>query len=141
MFRTVRRAGLVAAGAAALVLAGGTAASAHHCYVEDWNDAAYQHLSQGGTAWMPLSDLADLVLAEEVGLPQCVGYGDVAAEFFMEAKGLDEEPLIHSRATVGGGAKHIAGIEPAPFDYLDFEVDGPLLDAAIGAAVEACLAG
>ena len=43
-----------------------------------------------------------------------------------------------SRATVGGGAKHRAGIEPAPFDYLDFETDGPLLDEAIGAAIEAC---
>ena len=139
MFRTVRRAGLVTGGVAALVLSGGSAL-AHHCYVEDWNDAAYEHLSEGRTPWMPLSDLADLVLAEEVGLPECVGYGDVAAQFFMEAKGLDEEPLLHSRATVGGGAKHRAGIEPAPFDYLDFEVDGPLLDAAIGAAIEACMA-
>jgi len=137
LLRTSRRVGIVAAGAAISVLCGGTA-WAHHCYVEDWNEAAQSRLAEGGTAWMPLSDLADVVIAEQIGLPQCVGYGDQVAEAWMEATGAEEEPLIHSRATTGGGAAHKKGKEPAPFDYLG-EDDFVILDAALGDAVGECL--
>jgi hypothetical protein len=138
MFRSLRRAGLVSAGAAVLVLVGGNAAFAHHCYKADWNDAAYAHHAGGGTAWTPLSDLADTVIAEDIGLPQCVGYGDQVAQVWMEATGVEQEPLIHSRATAGGGAAH-RGKEPKPFNYLGQE-DFVILDAALGAAIEDCLA-
>ena len=44
--------------AAALMLASTGVASAHHCYKQDWADAAYQHHRAGGTAWVSLSDSA-----------------------------------------------------------------------------------
>ena len=138
MFRTVRRAGLVSVGAAAVLAMSANAAFAHHCYKADWNDAAYAHHAAGGTAWLPLSDLADIVIAEDIGLPQCVGYGDQVAAAWMDATGSEEEPLIHSRATAGGGAAH-QGKTVRPYKYLG-DADFAVLDAALEAAIEDCLA-
>ena len=55
---------LVKMAAASTVILMGTAtvASAHHCYKDQWADAAYQHHVAGGTAWMPLSDLGTAFL-------------------------------------------------------------------------------
>lgn len=114
------------------------AAFAHHCCKADWNDAAYAHHAAGGTAWLPLSELADIVIAEDIGLPQCVGYGDQVAAAWMDATGTEDEPLIHSRATAGGGAAHQGKTVP-PFNYLG-DADFAILDAALVAAIEECLA-
>jgi hypothetical protein len=125
------------AGAAALSIAVAGTASAFHCYKEDWNDAAYAHLSQGGTPWLPLSDLGEIVVATEIGLPQCTYVVDGVVADFMTAKGLTEEPLIHTRATAGGGAAH-QGKDVPPFNYLT-DADFVLLDSLLGPAIEDCL--
>jgi hypothetical protein len=137
MLRAIRRAGLVSVGVGAVLALSANTAFAHHCYKADWNDAAYAHHAQGGTAWIPLSDLADLVIAEDIGLPECVGYGDQVAEAWMEATGTEVEPLIHSRATAGGGAAHQGKTVP-PFHYLD-DADFAILDGALGEAIGDCL--
>ena len=49
--------GSIVAATAALVLVGSSAASAHHCYKDEWQAAAYAHHLAGGTPWMPLSDM------------------------------------------------------------------------------------
>ena len=46
LHRTMRRAGTVLAATAAITLAGATMASAHHCYKEQWQEAAYQAQSR-----------------------------------------------------------------------------------------------
>lgn len=139
MFRAVRRTGLVSVGAAAILALGATAASAHHCYKADWNDAAYANLSKGGTPWLPLSDLASLVIAGDIGFPECAGYGDQVAAAWMEATGTTTEPLIHMNATAGGGAAH-QGKTVKPFAYLE-DPDFVILDEALGAAIGDCLGG
>jgi hypothetical protein len=47
------------------------------------------------------------------------------------AIGLDQEPLIHLRATVGGGAYYHTGTEPQPFSYLGEEDFAQLTGAVI----------
>ncbi len=46
-----------AAASAVILLGTTTVASAHHCYKDQWADAAYQHHLAGGTAWVSLSDM------------------------------------------------------------------------------------
>ena len=135
--RTTGRLLATLAGTAALSIALAGTASAHHCYKEDWNDAAYAHHSQGGTPWQPLSNIGEMVVAEEIGLPQCTYVVDGAVADFMAAKGLTEEPLIHTRATAGGGAAH-QGKDVPPFSYLT-DADFVLLDSLLGPAIEDCL--
>lgn len=140
MSRTARVTGrllAVVAGTAALSVGLAGTASAFHCYKEDWNDAAYAHHSQGGTAWLPLSDLGEILIAEELGLPQCAFVADGVIADFMEAKGLTEEPLILSRAVAGGGAAH-QGKDVPPFNYLT-DADFVLLESLLGPAIEECL--
>ena len=133
----VRRSGAVVAGAAAITVATASIASAHHCYKVDWQEAAYAHHVEGGTAWWTLSDLGAMIISEDIGLPQCSYVAeDVVAEF-MEEKGLEVEPLIHSRATAGGGAAH-QGKTVKPFEYLT-QQDFVWLTAAIGTGIEECL--
>lgn len=125
------------AGTAALSIALAGTASAFHCYKEDWNDAAYAQLSQGGTPWQPLSDIGELVIAEEIGLPQCAYVADGVVAEFMTAKGLTEEPMILTRATAGGGAAH-QGKDVPPFSYLT-DADFVLLESLLEPAIEDCL--
>lgn len=125
------------AGTAALSIALAGTASAFHCYKEDWNDAAYAQLSQGGTPWQPLSDIGELLIAEEIGLPQCAYVADGVVADFMTAKGLTEEPMIHTRAVAGGGAAH-QGKDVPPFSYLT-DADFVLLESLLGPAIEDCL--
>lgn len=134
----IRRSVGVIAGAAALTLGTATAASAHHCYKVDWNEKAYEQLSGGGTAWMPLSDLGAIILAEE-GMPECAGYSSVAVEHWMAETGATSEPLIHSKATVGGGAYYNKGKAPKPFGYLG-EADFVILEDGLMMAIDACMA-
>lgn len=131
----LRRAGAVTAATAALALVG-SAASAHHCYKEEWQDAAYAHLQQGGTPWMPLSEFVVLIMEWEYPegvATQCAHIAGPLVADFVEYKELGQEPLIHSRATAAGGAYHNAGRAPAPFNFLaeDFDYLIPALDAGV----------
>lgn len=116
--RTLRRTGMVAATTAAFTLAGAGIASAHHCYKDQWQQAAYDHLSANGTAWVSLSDLGTMFLIGPEYAADCGYVADDVVEAWMEAEGMTQEPLIHSRATTGGGALYHKGKEPAPFNYL-----------------------
>lgn len=136
--RALRRAGSVAAATAALALVG-SAASAHHCYKEEWQDAAYAHLSQGGTPWMPLNEFVVLVMEWEYSAKvatECAPIAGPLVEDFMDYKGLRQEPLIHMKTTVGSGA-FMNGNAPGPFNYLeeDFDYLLPALDAGVSACM------
>lgn len=126
LHRTMRRAGIALAATAAVTLAGSTMASAHHCYKDEWQAAAYEQLSNGRTAWMPLSDLGTAFLIGPDHAQQCGYVADEVVEQWMAANDVDKEPLIHMRATVGGGALYNSGKEPKPFSYLDDEDFGML---------------
>lgn len=130
-----RRLGAVA-GAAALTLGTATIASAHHCYKVDWNEKAYANLSQGRTAWLPLTDMGAMIIAD-MGLPECAGYASIAVDHWMAETGATSVPLIHSKATVGGGAMQ-QGKAPKPFAYLG-EADFAILEEGLGMAVGACM--
>lgn len=133
----------VAAATAAISIVTASSASAHHCFKESWADAAYAHHAAGGTAWLPLSQLGQMIIADEefgMGMPECAPY--FTAELiqpWLTENGFDQEPLIHSKATVGGGALYNKGKSPKPFGYLDDE-DFMALDLYLGMALEACMA-
>lgn len=139
MTTSARRLGIAVAASATVGLAAATMASAHHCYKDEWQAAAYQHHAAGGTAWMPLSDLGAMIISEDIGLPQCAYVADAVVADWMAATGTTVEPLIHSKATAGGGAAH-QGKTVKPFSYLG-EADFALLQAGIGAGVEECTGG
>lgn len=108
--RTARRAGSLCAAVAAFSLATAGTASAHFCY-KDWQDAAYRHHVNGGTAWMPLSDMGVLItqeMASEMGADLDLSCAHTATDAlvveFMDEFDMTQEPLIHSRALVAGGA-------------------------------------
>lgn len=112
------RAAVVAAGAGVVIAAAAGPAAAHHCYKDTWQDTARANISSG-TAWLPLSDLGAMVAVEEFGFDEeCASHADEWVQAWMAETGVTEEPLIHSKATVGGGAAHNAGKEPKPFSYL-----------------------
>jgi hypothetical protein len=116
--------GSIVAAAAALVLVGSSAASAHHCYKDEWRAAAYAHHLAGGTPWVSLSDMGQMFFVPPELQETCGYIADDAVEAFMTANGLTQEPMIHSKATVGGGAAH-QGKDVKPFSYLteaQFEV-------------------
>lgn len=121
----VRRGTMVAATTAALGIATATVASAHHCYKIDWNESARAQLEAHSTAWLPLSDLGEMIIsapAEEFGYgrPDCADTADRAIAEWMSATGTTAEPLIHTRATVGSGAAY-QGKAPKGFAYLSDE--------------------
>lgn len=127
---TFRRLGIAVAGAGALAIAVAGPAAAHHCFKDEWQDAARAQLTQGKTPWMPMSDFIAFAITEEFGLPdECAAHADQFVAAWMTHAGVDEEPLIHMRATVGGGAAH-QGRAPQPMSYLedaDFDYLGGLL--------------
>lgn len=137
--RAARRAGIIGATAAAFTLAGAGVASAHHCYKDSWQATAYAHHAEGGTAWLPLSDLGAMIVTFDMGAPECAHVADAVVEDWMAANGVTVEPLIHSKATVGGGAAH-RGKDVPPFSYLG-EADFMMLEAGLVAGVEECQAG
>ena len=47
-----------------------------------------------------------------------------AVAAFMAAEGMIQEPMIHSKAVVAGGAVFNAGKQPKPFSYLTEEQFG-----------------
>ena len=122
--RTMRRVGTALAATAAFTLAGASMASAHHCYKDDWQAAAYQQQASNKSPWMTLSDLGTAFLIGPALAEKCGYVADNVAADWMSANGVTVEPLIHMKATVGGGALYNSGTEPKPFSYLgeaDFE--------------------
>ncbi|PFG39991.1 hypothetical protein ATJ97_2511 [Georgenia soli] len=137
-----RRAGAVAAAVAAMGIASATSASAHHCYKVDWNDSAREQLAKNRTAWMPLSDLGAMIIGAPVeqggyGRPDCAGSADVAVAAWMEQAGVSQEPLIHSKATVGSGAAY-QGKAPKGFAYLSEDDFGVLVMAIDADLAQTC---
>ncbi len=118
--RVLRRTGMVAATTAAFTLAGAGIASAHHCYKDEWRQAAYEHLSTNQTAWVSLSTLGKMFILGDPALIEQCGY------------------VVHMRATVGGGAFYHKGKAPDPFEYLSDE-DFMALEGEIAAGLESCL--
>lgn len=131
----LRRAGTVAATVTAISLAGTSMASAHHCYKNYWQPNAYAHHVNGGTAWMPLSDMGTMYLIGPEYAEQCGWVADQAVADFMRTHGLTQEPLIHSRATVGSGAAY-QGKTVKPFSYLSEEDFGELTMAVVAGMSE-----
>lgn len=124
----IRRGGTVL-GATIAAVALAAPSYAHHCYKDAWTDAAHAAVSNG-TAWMSMTDMVTRILGEEFELPEvCVAHSGEFVQSFMTAKGLTQEPLIHSRTTVAGGAAHKKGFEPKPFSYLTDADFGILVDA------------
>ncbi len=134
-----RRATATVALAVALTMVGATAASAHHCYKDDWAAAAYEHHARGGTAWVTLSDLGTMFLIPPELQQQCGYVADDVVADFMADRGLEQEPLIHSRATIGSGAAY-QGKGNMPFSYLG-ESDFEALSVGIMAGLATCSAG
>ncbi|WP_068325865.1 hypothetical protein [Janibacter terrae] len=56
----------------------------------------------------------------------------------MSETGTTTEPLIHSKATAGGGAAH-QGKTVKPFAYLG-DADFAILEEGLGMAIEQCMA-
>ncbi|MCR8671079.1 hypothetical protein [Agrococcus sp. HG114] len=135
----VGRATATVALAVALTMIGATAASAHHCYKDEWADAAYQHHLRGGTPWVPLSDLGAQFLIPPELQDDCGYVADEVVADFMADYGLQQEPLIHTRATVGSGAAY-QGKDVRPFSYLTEEQFG-VLTVSMMDALAVCAAG
>ncbi|MDV3222636.1 hypothetical protein [Intrasporangium sp.] len=127
LHRTLRRAGTALAATAAITLAGSTMASAHHCYKAEWEQAAYDQLSSGKTAaWLALSDLGTAFLIGPEYAEQCGYVADDVVADWMEMTGTEQEPLIHMRAVIGGGAYWNAGKSPTAIKFLTDEDFGAL---------------
>jgi hypothetical protein len=125
-----RRLGLPAAAAGALALAVAGPASAHHCYKHDWQAAARTQLETRHTAWVPMSDLLASAMTEVFGLPaECAAHADEFVASWMVDAGVDAEPIIQTRATIGGGAE-LQGRDPRPIGYLE-DVDFGYIDGLI----------
>src|SRR5690606_597523 len=137
--RTTTRRMLGAAAAAAFLVTSAGTASAHHCYKEQWNAAAYENHLRGNTAWMPLSDMAvEFVIDPALG-GVCDWTADEAVQDYMEYMGMSQEPLIHSKATIGSGA-YGKGKAPKGIAYLseeDFNVLMGMLFVYLGPCAEA----
>ncbi|UOV99758.1 hypothetical protein [Agrococcus sp. SCSIO52902] len=133
-----RRATAAVALTAAMSMVGAAAASAHHCYRDQWAGAAYQHHIQGGTAWVSLSDLGAIFIIPPELQADCGWVADEVVADWMADEGLEQEPLIHSRATVGSGAAY-QGKGNMPFSYLS-EAQFDVLGMALMEGVEACAA-
>lgn len=131
-----RAAGALAAGAA-LSLMGSTVASAHHCYKVDWQERAYENLAANGTAWMTISDLGAMFLLTPGEEATCRPVLDQAVAEWMVLEDFDREPLIHSKATIGGGAYHRAGKNPPPIGFLTDAQFGSLMGLAVPALMGA----
>ncbi len=117
MRKSVRTGAVAVVGVASLTIA--PAALAHHCYKTEWQEAAYAQV-RSGTPWTPMSDFVTLVVGMEFGAPaECTAHADEWVDAWMEANGVEAEPLIHMRATAGGGAHDRNGKDVPPISYLD----------------------
>lgn len=124
MTRTLRRTIVLATAVTGIAALSAATASAHHCYKEEWQEAAHSALQKNSTAWVSLSDLGRMFLIPPELQEQCGHTADEAVSVFMAERGMAQEPMIHSKATTGNGAFYKKGMEPRPFNYLseaDFE--------------------
>lgn len=135
--RTIRRIQVAAAVAAGLLTVTAGTASAHHCYKEHWAEAAHENHLRGNTPWVPLSDLGVMYLIPPELQADCAWTADAAVADFMAAHGMPQEPLIHTKATVGSGAYYKKGQAPGPFGYLD-DADFMELDVLLGGYLAEC---
>lgn len=110
--------GMVAVAVAGITAMTAMSASAHHCYKEEWQDAALQALQRNNTAWVSLADLGRMFLVPAELQEPCGWVADEAVADWMKANGMTQMPMIHSKATTGGGAYYKKGKEPKPFNYL-----------------------
>jgi hypothetical protein len=129
MRNSFRMGAIAVVGVAGLALA--PAASAHHCYKTEWQEAAYAQVSSG-TPWTPMSELVAFAVTEFFGgTAECAAHADEWTAAWMDAHDVETEPLIHMRATVGGGAHDRNGKTVPPFSYLteaDFaELEGLIM--------------
>lgn len=125
-----RRLGVPVAAAGAVALAAAAPAAAHHCYKHDWQSAARLQLEQQRTPWVPMSDLLAGAITDVFGLPQaCAAHTDEFVAAWMSHAGVDQEPLIQTRATIGGGAE-AQGRAPRPIGYLE-DADFAYLDSLL----------
>ena len=129
-------AGAIAAG---IVVTTAGSASAHHCYKNEWADAAYHHHRAGGTAWIPLSQMGRQFLIPEELQDVCGWAADKAVEDFMKERNLTQEPLIHGKAVTGSGA-YAKGKAPQPYSYLT-DADFDLLGGALFGYLAECQEG
>lgn len=120
-----RAVGALAAGAA-LSLLGSTAASAHECYKVDWQQQAYDNLAASGKAWVPISGMVRMFVVAPDEQETCGPVADAVVDDWVAAWEFPQEPLIHSRATVGGGAYYKKGKNPPPIAYLTEDHFGSL---------------
>jgi hypothetical protein len=108
---------IAVAGVASLTIA--PAAMAHHCYKAEWQEAAHAQV-KAGTPWMAMTDFTALVVGTEFSAaPECTAHADEWVAAWMAVNDVDQEPLIHMRATAGGGAHDRNGKEVPAISYLD----------------------
>ncbi|MGC5584426.1 hypothetical protein [Ornithinimicrobium sp. W1665] len=130
--RMRQRAVRALAAGAALSLLGAGAASAHECYKHDWQQQAYDNLAANGSAWMPVSGMVRMFLVAPDEQETCGPLADAAVAEWVQTWDFPREPLIHSRATIGGGAK-AKGKNPPPIGYLTDDQFGSLIGGVVGA--------
>ena len=81
--------------------------------------------------------LTQVLTPEDVGqvnlyYAQQRGYvADDAVAQWMAAKGITQEPLIHTRATIGSGSYYTKGVAPRPISYLEDDDFGMLTMAIV----------
>ena len=81
-----------------------------------------------------MSDFVGMMITSFGGSSDCVANADDWVAAWMTTSGVEDEPLIHMKATVGGGAKHMKDYEPAPFEYLGDEEFGFLVGQVLSTA-------
>jgi hypothetical protein len=113
---------------------------AHHCDKTEWQEAAYAQV-RSGTAWAPMEDFVAFAVTEFLGQsPECAAHADEWTAAWMEMHDVEVEPLIHMKATAGGGAHDRNGKNVPPFSYLsdaDFgELVGMIMSEADCADLE-----
>jgi hypothetical protein len=117
MRKSFRIGAIAVAGVATLAIAPG--AMAHHCYKTEWQEVAYAQV-RAGTPWTPMSQFVGMVVSSFPGAtPECVAHAGEWTQEWMEANDVDVEPLIHMRATAGGGAHDRNGKTLPSISYLD----------------------
>ncbi|AEG45646.1 hypothetical protein [Isoptericola variabilis] len=117
MRKSFRIGAVAVAGVATLAIAPG--AMAHHCYKTEWQEAAYAQV-RSGTPWMPMTEFVGVVISQFPGAtPECLAHAGEWTQAWLTANDVDAEPLIHMRATAGGGAHDRNGKELPSISYLD----------------------
>lgn len=124
-----KRAGVVTAATAALVLAGTSSASAHFCY-KTWETEQSAAGKGGSSAWMSFEAIASMFVVDASGDPLCLaGIQELAT-----AAGVELDTMINIRGTMAGGKFEQDGTGNKAISHLDFMA----LEAATAGAFETC---